>query len=569
MLQLCEAININVLFPFLAFMVEHFGYTGHRLGYYAGILAGSFCAAQLTSSMLWGVVSDTYGRKPAVIIGALGAGVGMLVFGSATSFEQAVLGRALSGFLSGNIGVIKSFLTEITDHSNRPKGYSFLQVAWASGSIMGPLLGGYLCYPADKLPGFVAKDGIFGDTRPFLLPTLLCAALNFLAGGIAIFFMEETLNKHRGAAGDVTLVMKNGAAAGVASEGNRGLELRVLASDQDASSRISSGIDKDSRNHRATGLSDIDDADMQLNSAMQPMVVKADLPGKDDASTVASRSFPSRSPRSVAVSPSSASAGGRRKGTHSGYSELDSSEHGGFDGYSEGLDNDDDDEFGLDDSSGKFLSGDADISEFAENYRKSKTSSPSTTTTATAPAVTGGGNSTLSVLRDPTVMRVLLCYGILCFGDVVTVECIPLLCKLDIEMGGLSMSSADIGTAISCGGVFMLFFSLLFLPKIMSGSKLAVFRWCNAIGIPLVLIFPLLGTLSKYLVENASSLKAAHRWLMVLLVIASTVRTLVFTLTFTAVSRFSSFYSYAVLCHYVVYLDVSVIGYHAGEPLGR
>jgi hypothetical protein len=535
MLQLCEAININVLFPFLAFMVEHFGYTGHRLGYYAGILAGSFCAAQLTSSMMWGVLSDTYGRKPAVIVGALGAGVGMLVFGSATSFEQAVLGRALSGFLSGNIGVIKSFLTEITDHSNRPKGFSFLQVAWASGSILGPLLGGYLCYPADKLPWLVANDGVFGDTRPFLLPTLLCASLNFVAGGMAMFFMEETLNRNKGAAGkDVTLVMKSGAEERVASGSKGGLELRVLTSKQGSSSSgQDNGDDEDSSEGDRGGTShsdmDVDDTDMELNSAMQPMVVKADLPTKEGMSIASIRSFPSSSPRSVAVSPSSAAsaaaAAGRAKRADGGaYSQLDSSEHGG---YGEDLD---DDEFGLDDSSGKFLSNDADVSEFARGSSASKSTSTATGTGSS------GGRSTISVLKDPTVLRVLLCYGILCFGDVVTVECIPLLCKLDIELGGLSLSSADIGTAISCGGVFMLFFSLLFLPKIMAGSKLAVFRWCNAIAMPVVLIFPLLGSLSKYLVRNAASLVTAHRWLMVLLVVASTVRTLVFTLTFTSVS---------------------------------
>jgi hypothetical protein len=32
LVQFGEGNNINVLFPFLAFMVEEFGYTGHQLG---------------------------------------------------------------------------------------------------------------------------------------------------------------------------------------------------------------------------------------------------------------------------------------------------------------------------------------------------------------------------------------------------------------------------------------------------------------------------------------------------------------------------------------------------------
>lgn len=36
LLQLCESMQINILFPFLVFMVEDFGYKGEKLGLYAG-----------------------------------------------------------------------------------------------------------------------------------------------------------------------------------------------------------------------------------------------------------------------------------------------------------------------------------------------------------------------------------------------------------------------------------------------------------------------------------------------------------------------------------------------------
>jgi MFS family permease len=57
-IQFSEAMNINVLFPFLAFFVEDLGYGGHVLGYYAGGLAASFCAAQFLSAVVWGAISD-------------------------------------------------------------------------------------------------------------------------------------------------------------------------------------------------------------------------------------------------------------------------------------------------------------------------------------------------------------------------------------------------------------------------------------------------------------------------------------------------------------------------------
>ena len=74
----------------MAFMVEDFGYSGDQLGTYVGGLAAAFCTAQFFSSLLWGIVSDRYGRKPAILIGTVGTMIGMAVFGLARTYPQAV-----------------------------------------------------------------------------------------------------------------------------------------------------------------------------------------------------------------------------------------------------------------------------------------------------------------------------------------------------------------------------------------------------------------------------------------------------------------------------------------------
>jgi hypothetical protein len=118
----------------------------------------------------------------------------MLVLGFSKTFLQAIAGRALSGFLSGNIGVIKSFLTEITDDSNRGRGFSFMQLGWSLGTICGPLAGGLLCYPAEKYPLLFSPSGVFGE-YPFLLPCLLCALVNLFTAVYCFFFMTESRRK--------------------------------------------------------------------------------------------------------------------------------------------------------------------------------------------------------------------------------------------------------------------------------------------------------------------------------------------------------------------------------------
>jgi MFS family permease len=95
--QMNEALQINVLFPFLVFMVEFFGFAGASNGVHAGILASSFCGAQFFSSWFWGQISDRVGLKPCLIAGTAGSAVLFFFFGLSSTFYQAVTARFCAG----------------------------------------------------------------------------------------------------------------------------------------------------------------------------------------------------------------------------------------------------------------------------------------------------------------------------------------------------------------------------------------------------------------------------------------------------------------------------------------
>lgn len=137
------------------------------------------------------MISDNYGRKPAVVLGTFGTALGMLIFGTAKSYWQAVLGRIIGGVLCGNLGVVKSFLSEITDETNQGKGFAYISVAWSLGCLLAPLAGGLLCNPAEKYPSIFAKDGVFHE-YPYLFPCLICVVNNVLTAILALFVMTET-----------------------------------------------------------------------------------------------------------------------------------------------------------------------------------------------------------------------------------------------------------------------------------------------------------------------------------------------------------------------------------------
>jgi len=81
----------------------------------AGILFSSFTGAQTLTAMIWGRLSDSekVGRKMVVMIGIFGTTLSVLGFGFSRSFWQAALFRTLGGALNGNLGVMRTMISEI------------------------------------------------------------------------------------------------------------------------------------------------------------------------------------------------------------------------------------------------------------------------------------------------------------------------------------------------------------------------------------------------------------------------------------------------------------------------
>ncbi|KZT73545.1 MFS general substrate transporter [Daedalea quercina L-15889] len=191
-IQLAEPITSTVIYPFVNQQVRKTGITGSdedRTGYFAGLIESSFYATEALCVLQWGRASDRLGRKPIMMSGLLGLTLSMLGFGLAKQYWALVLARCAEGALNGNIGVTKSMMAEITDESNRDKGFAFMPMIWSLGSTLGPAIGGIFSTPASRWPH--AFQAEFWKSYPYFLPCVIAACISVSGFLLALCGLRE------------------------------------------------------------------------------------------------------------------------------------------------------------------------------------------------------------------------------------------------------------------------------------------------------------------------------------------------------------------------------------------
>lgn len=110
----------------------------------AGILHAAFPGAQFLTAILWGRFADAEygGRKRAITIGLMGTLVSIIGFGFSPNFEAALFFRCLGGVLNGNIGVMRTMISEIVKEKKyQSRAFLLLPMTFNIGVIIGPILG--------------------------------------------------------------------------------------------------------------------------------------------------------------------------------------------------------------------------------------------------------------------------------------------------------------------------------------------------------------------------------------------------------------------------------------------
>lgn len=187
-----EPIAFSSILAYTYVMVQDLNGTDVNASFYAGLLVSAYAVAEALTAMIWGAISDRYGRKPIVLFGLVGVAISSLLFGLAEKYWVALLARFVGGALNGNVSVMQTMVAEMVKKpEHEPKAYAVQPFVWFLGSIIGSAMGGYLAQPAKFYPAVFSEDGLFGR-YPYLLPNLVAVAVVVIAVVQGIIFLDET-----------------------------------------------------------------------------------------------------------------------------------------------------------------------------------------------------------------------------------------------------------------------------------------------------------------------------------------------------------------------------------------
>lgn len=146
-------LGFGVLIPLEAFLVDQYGASGQALG----ALISLFALCQLLFSPIWGSISDSIGRKPILIVGAVGNALSLVMFGLSTQLWMLFVARALGGiFSAATMPTALAFIGDSTTKENRGGGMGVIGAAMGTGMVLGPGIGGWLGADSLSLPFYVA-----------------------------------------------------------------------------------------------------------------------------------------------------------------------------------------------------------------------------------------------------------------------------------------------------------------------------------------------------------------------------------------------------------------------------
>uniref|UniRef100_A0A8C2U6J5 Major facilitator superfamily domain containing 10 n=1 Tax=Coturnix japonica TaxID=93934 RepID=A0A8C2U6J5_COTJA len=152
---------------------------------FGGLIGSMFSILQFFSSPLTGALSDCLGRRPVILMTAMGLIASYALWAASRSFGVFLLSRMIGGISKGNVSLCTAIIADLHSPKARSKGMAMIGVAFSLGFTLGPMIGAYLAMETEKGEVFYLRSAL-------LALTFAAADLIFI-----FFLLPETLPKEK------------------------------------------------------------------------------------------------------------------------------------------------------------------------------------------------------------------------------------------------------------------------------------------------------------------------------------------------------------------------------------
>lgn len=151
---LIDMISIGLIVPVLPALVGGFTDSQGDMSFWFGAVVFAFGIANFFGAPVLGALSDTYGRRPILLLGFCGLGLNLFATGLAGALWVLVAVRLVAGALQANAAVANAYVADITPPEARTRRFGLLGAMTGVGFIIGPVAGGLLGAVDLRLPFF-------------------------------------------------------------------------------------------------------------------------------------------------------------------------------------------------------------------------------------------------------------------------------------------------------------------------------------------------------------------------------------------------------------------------------
>ena len=153
---LIDMMSIGLIVPVLPALVGSFAVNPADQAFWYGVVAFAFSLANFVGSPILGALSDSYGRRPVLLIGFCGLALNFFATALSTALWMLIAVRLVGGAMQANAAVANAYVADISAPNERAKRFGMLGAMFGIGFILGPTLGGLLGAVNLQLPFFVA-----------------------------------------------------------------------------------------------------------------------------------------------------------------------------------------------------------------------------------------------------------------------------------------------------------------------------------------------------------------------------------------------------------------------------